>query len=70
MTPLCDGVECCVYFLILEMGMGTSPAGRAGLGRGASIVSTPSGEREEVTFSESTVGGRLQREGTVSLAIL
>lgn len=68
-APLRSGVEVCVYFLILEMGMGTSPAGRAGLGRGASIVSTPSGEREEVTFSESTVGGRLQSEGTVSLAV-
>lgn len=59
-------LRCCaevlVYFFILETGMDTSPTCRAGLGRGASTVSTPSGERVEVTFSESTVGGRLQRE--------
>lgn len=39
----------------------------AGLGRGASMVRTPSGDRQDVIFSESTPGGRLQHNRLVSL---
>ena len=39
-----------------------------GLARGASMVSTPSGDREEVTFSMSAVEGRLEGSDTIQLS--
>lgn len=33
----------------------------ADLGKGSSTVSTPSGDREDVIFSESAPGGSLER---------
>lgn len=39
----------------------------AGLIKGASMVSTPSGDREEVTFSMLVAEGRLERSKTPQL---
>lgn len=41
-------------------GIVVSEASMAGLIKGASMVSTPSGDREEVTFSMLAVEGRLE----------
>lgn len=46
-------------FLSTVTGMDVSEASMVGTFRGASTVRTPSGEREEVTFSALTVEGSL-----------
>lgn len=47
--------------LLVFTGMVISEDWMAGLGSGASTVRTPSGEREEVIFSESAPGGSLMK---------
>lgn len=48
-------------------GIVVSECSMAGLIKGASTVSTPSGERAEVTFSTSAEGGRLRGRNTTQL---
>lgn len=52
---------CSTAFLSTVTGMDVSEDSMAGTFRGASTVRTPSGDREEVTFSTLTVEGSLGR---------